>query len=143
MIVVDTNVIAYLHIPGQWTEHARSALLRDAAWAAPVLWRSELRNILATYVRREELSLPEAILVQQTAEELMADREYTIPSADVLEISAQGRCSAYDGEFVTLARRLDLPFVTSDRRLLQSFPRVAVPLEEFAAGASGSINSTP
>lgn len=133
MIVVDTNVIAYLHIPGQWTEQARAALLRDAAWAAPVLWRSELRNILAMYVRRQELSLAEAILVQETAEELMAEREYTVTSADVLEISAQGRCSAYDGEFVTLARRLDLPFVTSDRRLLRSFPRVAVSLEAFAS----------
>jgi predicted nucleic acid-binding protein len=138
VIVVDTNAIAYLHIPGQWTAEARAALLRDAAWAAPVLWRSELRNVLATYVRREELSLPEAILVQETAEELMAGREYTVPSADVLETAAQGACSAYDGEFVTLARRLALPFVTSDRRLLKSFPRVAVALEEFAAGASGS-----
>ena len=136
MIVVDTNVIAYLHIPGQYTSEARAAFLRDALWAAPVLWRSELRNILALYVRRKGLPLSEAILVQEAAEGLMAGREYAVASADVLEISAEAQCSAYDGEFVALARRLDLPFVTADRQLLERFPRVAVSLRVFASGAS-------
>jgi predicted nucleic acid-binding protein len=136
MIVVDTNVIAYLHIPGQYTAEARAALLRDAAWAAPVLWRSELRNILALYVRRKELPLTEAILVQEAAEGLMTGREFSVASADVLEISAEAQCSAYDGEFVALAKRLDLPFVTADRQLLERFPRVAVSLRVFASGAS-------
>ena len=52
MIVVDTNVIAYLLIPGQHTAAARGTLARDAEWAAPLLWRSELRNVLALYLRK-------------------------------------------------------------------------------------------
>ncbi|HSJ65083.1 MAG TPA: type II toxin-antitoxin system VapC family toxin [Gemmatimonadaceae bacterium] len=136
MIVVDTNVIAYLHIPGQWTADARAALVRDAAWAAPLLWRSELRNILATYVRRDELPLPEAILVQHAAEELMAGREFTVSSSDVLQISAEAKSSAYDAEFVALARRLAVPLVTADRRLTTRFAGWAVSLREFAGGTA-------
>ena len=134
MIVVDTNVVAYLHMPGQYSADARAALVRDAAWAAPVLWRSELRNVLTTYVRRGELPLSEAILVQDAAEELMTGREYNVPSSEVLEIAAEGQCSAYDGEFVALARRLRLPFVTADATLVKRFPNVAVSLRSFAGG---------
>ena len=51
MIVVDVNVLAYLLIPGKFTEAAEQLLAEDSAWVVPRLWRSELRNILATYLR--------------------------------------------------------------------------------------------
>ena len=38
---VDTNVIAYLWLPGKRTA-AAERLLKD--WNAPLLWRSEFRN---------------------------------------------------------------------------------------------------
>ena len=37
MIVVDTNQLAYLLIGGTHTAAARDVLLKDPAWAAPVL----------------------------------------------------------------------------------------------------------
>jgi len=46
MIVVDTNVIAYFWLPGEYTTFAERALNKDNEWAAPILWRSEFRNIL-------------------------------------------------------------------------------------------------
>ena len=51
MIVVDTNLIAYAVVPGARTEAALSVLGADPAWVAPALWRSELRNALATTMR--------------------------------------------------------------------------------------------
>lgn len=51
MIVVDTNVLAYLYLPGEYTAAAEALLAHDPDWAAPVLWRSEFRNILAGYLR--------------------------------------------------------------------------------------------
>lgn len=85
MIVVDTNVIAYLLIDGDQTEVARATLARDPAWAAPVLWRSEFRNILAAYLRQRHLSLAEAKDVQRVAEEFVAGREYQVESDAVLD----------------------------------------------------------
>ena len=57
MIVVDVNVLAYLYLPGPFTASVEKLLLRDAQWAAPRLWRSEFRNILATYMRKDMLTL--------------------------------------------------------------------------------------
>lgn len=71
MIVVDTNVVAYLLIQGEQTEAARAALALDAEWAAPMLWRSELCNVLALYVRQRHLTLAAAAAVQRFAEEIL------------------------------------------------------------------------
>lgn len=49
MIVVDSNVLAYLYLPGEYSTAAEALLEQDSDWAAPILWRSEFRNILAGY----------------------------------------------------------------------------------------------
>ena len=134
MIVVDTNVVAYLHLPGRYTAEARAALARDAAWAAPLLWRSELRNVLATYLRQGHLTLAHAMEVQGAAEALLAGREYAVESARVLELAVASRRSAYDCEFVALAQALGLPLVTSDRQVVARFPETAIGLLRYASG---------
>ena len=121
MIVVDTNVIAYLYLPGPYTPAAEALLLSDLDWAAPLLWRSELRNILSTYVRKALLSLEDAYRIQREAEALMADREYEVDSLDVLKLAKDSGCTAYDCEFVALARRLGVTLVTQDAKLRQAF----------------------
>lgn len=131
MIVVDTNVIAYLLIPGQHTAAARATLSRDPAWAAPLLWRSELRNILALYLRKGELSLRQATTVQDTAEELLLGREHHVASHDVLALAKTSGRSAYDCEFIVTARHLNVKLVTSDRPLFASFPDDVVALAAF------------
>ncbi len=128
MIVVDTNVIAYLFIPCELTARAESLFRRDPDWAAPMLWRSELRNVLATQVRRRSLTLALASAIQAEAEELMAGREYQVPSTDVLRLAAESGCSAYDCEYVLLAQRMNVRLVTSDRAVLTAFPGTTVPL---------------
>ena len=60
MIVVDTNVIAYFVIPGDETELAEAVWAKDSTWAAPSLWRSEMRNLLSLYVKREKFDLLDA-----------------------------------------------------------------------------------
>ena len=107
----------------------------DAVWAAPLLWRSELRNVLTLYLRQRHLTLAQALEVQVAAEELLAGREYAVESAAVLALAAASGLSAYDCELVALARALNVPLVTSDRRLLASFPETAVALASFATDA--------
>ena len=131
MIVVDTNVVAYLLMPGERTPQARAILLKDSEWAAPLLWRSEFRNVLALYLRQNRLTLTDALALAEEAEHLFDGREHLVESRDVLSLCATSGCSAYDCEFAALALRLGIPLVTADTELLQNFPS-AVSMEAFA-----------
>lgn len=133
MIVVDTNVIAYLYLPGPHTAAAEALLERDPHWCAPLLWRSELRNILAGYLRRGTLTLEQALATQREAEGLMAAGEYDVDSEAVLRLVADSHCTAYDCEFVALARALDTSLVTMDGQLLKAFGDTAVALDRLQA----------
>ena len=128
MTVVDSNVIAYLLIRGEHTSHAEQALRTDSHWVAPMLWRSEVRNVLATYVRLGHFSAEFAMRLMNQAHDLMRGGEYEVRSDDVLHLAARSGCSAYDCEFVALAKDLEAPLLTSDRKLLHAFPNIAVPL---------------
>ncbi len=132
MIVVDTNVIAGVYIDGPRTASAKAAFLRDPAWFAPPLWRSELRNVLAQYLRRERFPIGQALDILVEAEGLIEGREYPPDSARVLRLVADSNCSAYDCEYVALAQELSTSLVTSDKRLIQEFPETVVSLEMFA-----------
>ncbi len=67
MIVVDTNVIAYLYLPGDRTAAAEALCREDSEWSAPLLWRSELRNVLATQIRVGRIELDGAQSIQTEA----------------------------------------------------------------------------
>ena len=125
MIVVDTNILAYLYLPGDHTAQAEALLEQGNPWAAPVLWRSEFRNILAGYMRRGTLSFDQACSLQLEAESLLSGHEYAIKSNQVLELVHSSDCSAYDCEFVALAMELGTKLVTMDRKLLKAFPKYA------------------
>ena len=128
MIVVDTNVLAYLYLPGDYTAQAEALLERDPEWVAPVLWRSEFRNILAGYIRRRTLTFEQARDIQAEAEHLLSGAEHDVDSQRVLELVRDSDCSAYDCEFVALAMKLGVSLVTMDSKLLRAFPERAVPL---------------
>lgn len=129
MIVVDTNVIAYLFLPGEHAAAAEALLDRDPDWAAPVLWRSEFRNILAGYMRRKALSFEQAVQIQRDAQDLLSGAEFDVESSSVLELVRYSDCSAYDCEFVALAVQLRTQLVTMDKKVLQSFPNRATALQ--------------
>ena len=128
MIVVDSNILAYLYLPGEFTAAAEALLEQEPEWAAPPLWRSEFRNILAGYVRRKTLSFEQACSLQAEAEALMTGFEFEVHSRDVLGLVRDSECSAYDCEFVALAERLDAKLVTMDKKVLKAFPTRAVSL---------------
>jgi predicted nucleic acid-binding protein len=122
MIVVDSNVLAYLYLPGERTADAEALLEQDLEWAAPVLWRSEFRNILAGYTRRKTLTFEQACSLQSEAEDLLSGSEFEVDSRAVLELVRDSDCSAYDCEFIALAIKLDTKLVTADKKVLRAFP---------------------
>ncbi len=128
MIVVDSNVLAYLYLPGEYTAAAEELLEEDADWSAPILWRSEFRNILAGYMRRKAISFEQANSLQREAESLLEGAEFEVESSVVLELVRDSDCSAYDCEFIALAMKLDTKLVTMDQKLLRAFPKRAVAL---------------
>ncbi|MFO1409027.1 MAG: type II toxin-antitoxin system VapC family toxin [Steroidobacteraceae bacterium] len=125
MIAVDSNILAYLYLPGPNTAAVEALMERDADWVAPMLWRSEFRNVLAGYLRRGDLRFDQALAIQSEAERLLAAAEFAVDSRAVLEAVRDSDCSAYDGEYIALARELGVRLATFDRRLLRTFPDVA------------------
>ncbi|MGE4240473.1 type II toxin-antitoxin system VapC family toxin [Ramlibacter sp.] len=128
MIVVDSNVLAYLYLPGDHTASAEALYERDSHWAAPMLWRSEFRNILAGYLRRDTLDFGQACRLQAEAEDLLSGSEFDVDSELVLRLVRNSDCSAYDCEFVALAMKLDTKLITADKKLLRAFPDHATAL---------------
>jgi len=141
VIVVDTNIVAYCWIRGERTHLALRIRGCDAAWHAPVLWRSELRSALAGYIARGDMGLERATTIMAEAEGAMAGREHLVPSTSVLEMAASSRLSAYDCEFVVLARALGVPLVSEDRGILKTFPDVALTMEAYLENFSPGPSS--
>ncbi len=131
MIVVDSNVIGYLFLKNGKTALAESALEKDPTWICPLLWRSEIRNVLSLYVRKGLITLDDAQAVIEQALKLMAGHEQDVNSSDVLKLAAESTCSAYDCEFVALAKDLGVSLVTVDKQILSQFAYVAVALEKY------------
>ena len=128
MIVVDSNVLAYFYLPGEFTAAAEALFEQDPHWSAPLLWRSEFRNILAGYMRRKTVSFEQATTLQKEAESLLAGAEFDIDSTSVLELVRTSDCSAYHCEFVALAKTLGTRVVTMDKKLLKAFPKLTIAL---------------
>jgi predicted nucleic acid-binding protein len=133
VIVADTNLVAYLLIEGDNTDLARAVWTADPRWMLPTLWRSEFLNVLTTAVRARVLTLPQAHDTWRIAQTVFGQSEVE-PSGDaVLETATERNLSAYDAQFVVAAADLEVPLVTSDRRLLQACPDIAVAPERFIA----------
>lgn len=130
MIVVDSNIIAYLYLPSEFSDQAEQLRAQEPDWAAPTLWRSELRNVLALYLRKNLLTFEQVYAIQTEAEALLADSEYQVPSLDVLRLVESSECSAYDCEFVALAKRLNTKLVTADKKILKAFPEIATTISQ-------------
>jgi predicted nucleic acid-binding protein len=128
VIVVDSNVLAYLYLPGEYSTAAEALLEQDSDWAAPILWRSEFRNILAGYLRRKAITFEQANSLQREAESLLEGAEFELESHAVLELVRDSDCSAYDCEFIALAMKLDTKLITMDKKLLRAFPKRAIAL---------------
>lgn len=131
MIVVDTNIIAYLWLPNDRRAQVRALLERHGRWFAPILWRSEFRNILAGYLRRGLLGIEDAQCAYDGAAKLLRGNERMPKAESVFDLVATSDLSAYDCEFVVIANTLRIPLATADRKILGAFPKTARNLEQL------------
>lgn len=131
MIVVDTNVITYALIEGDQTALALQVRQVDPQWVVPPLWRHEFLNVLATFTRHEILDLTQATRVWQNALRRLQRAERTMDMPVALRLAVEHKISAYDAQYLALARSLGVPCVTEDRQLLKKFPDLAVSMAAF------------
>ena len=126
MIVADANIIAYLWIPGNEVYKSRELLTKDYNWWVPSLYRSEIRSVLLLHVRKEILLMKDAIYLMEKIENQFEHSTMEVPSTLVLTLGHHSTCSAYDCEYAGLAMLLECSLITHDKKLLHSFPELAM-----------------
>ena len=135
MIVVDTNILAYCLMPGPKNQQAEALLEANGDWAAPYLWRSEMRNLLTGYIRKGEYDGRTAEILMQKAGRFLTGGEHFVDDHAIFELVGESKCTAYDCEFVALAQTLGTYLVTEDKALLQAFPSWCRSLEQAIASS--------
>ena len=131
MIVADTNIISYLLLPTPYSDTVDKLYKIDSEWVAPTLWKSEFRNVLALYLRKEIITFEKALQLQETAESIMVNNEFDVSSAQVLALVAKSNCSSYDCEFIALAQHFNIPLVTQDKKVLREFSSISISVVNF------------
>lgn len=133
MIVVDTNILAYLYLPGPHANACQRLLQHDSEWAAPSLWRSEFCNTLLLYLRKKLISRKYCAEAISAATALIGRHSFTPNANEVIELAMASDCTAYDCEFIAVARSLATILVTEDKALLRAFPKDAMTMAKALA----------
>ncbi len=134
MVVVDTNVLAYLLIDGDRTANAQALYARDPDWRSEGFLLVEFSNILATYLRAGSLERGAAEGLLASAEQILSG-SLNLPHARALGIAAEFGVSAYDARFLGAARGLGTKLVTEDAKLRRAAPGLTQSLSQALAGA--------
>ncbi len=135
MLVIDTNVVAYLLIEGDYTADARLLHRRDGDWRSEAFIMVEFTNVLTASIaaRRMDLVLAQRFLADATS--LLQGKLTSIPHDSVLSLAVQYRVTAYDARFLALADQLGSRLVTEDARLRAAAPDLTQTLAEALAAS--------
>jgi predicted nucleic acid-binding protein len=132
VVVVDTNVLAYLMLEGDRTSAAQELFERDADWRSEAFIMVEFSNVLTTYVRTKVLSRDQGLKLLAGAEKLVPVLT-SVRNARALEVATQFGISAYDARFVALAIQMKVKLVTEDAKLRAAVPSWTVSLASAGA----------
>ena len=135
MLLVDTNVVAYLLIEGDHTEAAQELHTRDSDWRSEAFLLVEFTNVLVSSIARKRMTLSMAKDFLAKAASLFDGKLGRIPHASVLAIATRHRVSAYDARFLSLADQLGSRLITEDARLRAAAPALTQSLAEALAAA--------
>ena len=134
MIVVDANIVAYLLIEGEKTALARALWERENEWHLPGLWIHEFLNVLATSERTGHLKLGRCLEVLESAWILFDSRTRVVNQGETLTLAARCRLTAYDAQYVALARSMRTLLISEDRKLRQAAPEWVRSMRAFLGG---------
>jgi predicted nucleic acid-binding protein len=135
MLLVDTNVVAYLLIEGDYTEAAQELRARDSDWRSEAFLLVEFTNVLVSSIARKRMTLSMAEDFLAKVFSLFDGKLGRVPQASVLAIATRHRVSAYDARFLSLADQLGSRLITEDARLRAAAPALTQSLAEALAAA--------
>jgi predicted nucleic acid-binding protein len=129
MIVADATVVAgLLFEKDDLHSTAEAVRQKDSDWHCPELVFSEVRSVGLKH-QRKGASLESVISLCNLAPSVVS--VYRLHSRSVLTAAIEGALWAYDAEYVALARQLGARLVTTDEKVLQAFPAVAIHPKDF------------
>ena len=133
MVLIDTNILAYLLIDGEQTEAARRLRRSDPDWRSEAFIMAEFTNVLVRYTLGKRITLALAQDLLEKAGTLLDGKLGRISHAQVLTTAAQHRVTAYDARFLAVAQRVGLRLVTEDNKLRTAAPALTQSLAEALA----------
>jgi predicted nucleic acid-binding protein len=115
-----------------YAEHIRQHLRGEWTATAPLLWQTEVANILVTAERRkvltqEQVAEASAALQQLTPMRLRFDAS-VLTLAELTKSAREHGLTAYDTAYLLLARREGLPLATLDHALRAAMAKAGVSL---------------
>lgn len=131
MIVVDANILIYSLIAGDNTKLVQKLREKDADWRTAGLCLHEILNALATYQRRDVLSVAQCKKLLEHAERFVQMAQCEVKMGAALAVAAKYAITGYDAQYIALAQSLDAPLITEDRKLREAVPGVAFSMTEF------------
>lgn len=136
MIVVDANVVAYATIKGAKTPVARQLRAVDRHWVMPSLCRHELANVLLSHVRSGTFTEQDIVPIWDKIALVTEGNEREVSLPSVVRLANERSISAYDAQYVWLARELNKPLITEDRQLISRCTDVAHSMSQYLESAT-------
>ena len=97
----------------------------------PELWRHEFLNVLASYLRFDKVPVAALLSAWERARDLFGNSTCEVNMPNALRVAGEQNISAYDAQYVVLARNLGVPLITEDRKLLRAAPKEARSIKQY------------
>ena len=131
MIVIDANILVYSLIEGDYTPQVQQLREKDTDWRTTALCLHEILNVLATYERRDVLTLSQCKKLLEHVERFIEIAQGEVDMDKALAVAAKYAITGYDAQYVALAQSLKAPLITEDRKLRVAVPGIAFSMQEF------------
>ena len=83
-------------------------------------------------MRQAGMNLPQVKTTMEKAEAMLASQEYAVPSNRVLDEASRTNLSAYDAEYVCLARTMRISLIRVDQQIISLASDIAMSPNDFA-----------
>ena len=133
MLLVDTNVVAYLLIHGHHTAAAQQLSTRDSDWRSEAFLLVEFTNILASSIARKRMTVPLARDFLAKTAALFDGKLGRVTHEAALAAAIRFKVTAYDARFLALAQQVGARLITEDAKLRAAAPALTQSLAEALA----------